>query len=193
MLEYLKINSSKLKITLTADECDRYGIKERDGEFDSASVREVISDILDEAGVGGSFSRCGEKLLVQLYPLKDGGAELFITRLSGVGEREQKAITKASNINTYSKDVAYFLFDTLDALSNALSLFVKKKKRADVYLAESDKYILSIDEERLGALSDCDIISEFSHRLSPSEAPRPEYDTLLTKGDAIELFSALKA
>ena len=193
MLDYLRINSSKLKITLTPDECERYGIKEHEGEFDSASVREVISDILDEAGVGSSYTRHGEKLLVQLYPLKDGGAELFITRLSVVGEREQRAITKASNISTYSKDVGYFLFDTLDDLTNALSLFKNGKKCADVYLSESDKYILSIDEERLGALSDCDILSEFSHRLSASDAPRPEYDTLLTKGDAVELFSALKA
>ena len=189
-MDYLRINSSKLKITLTASECAHYGIRETEGEYDSRLVRSVISEILDEAGAG-DFCNRSEKLLVQLYPARGGGAELFITKLSYLGERERRAIGEAVNVNTYEREQAAFSFETLSDLISAAKLPMLKNKSADLYVRDEKRYILVLDEERLGRISDCDILSEFGSRLSPMAAPRPEWDRLIRAGDAIEQLSML--
>ncbi len=189
-MDYLRINSSKLKITLTSAECARYGIRESDGEYDSRLVRGVISDILEEAGAG-EFCHPHDKLLVQLYPIRTGGAELFITKLSHVGERERRAITEADNLDTYVRERVAFSFNSLDALIAASKLPSLRAKAADLYVRDERQYILLLDEERLGRLSDCDILSEFGSRLPPAAAPRPEWDRLLASEDAIAKLSRL--
>lgn len=190
-MELLRINSSKLKITLTADEREQYGIRESGGDFDTRAVREVVADILLDAGADG-FCKPREKLLVQIYPTRSGGAELFITKLSQLGEREQRVIESSESLTTYARDVASFLFDSFADLLAASRLPQLLKKRSDLYLRPDEKYMLVIDEERLGGMSDCDIISEFATRLTAAQGrPQPEWDKLLKEGDAIERLSRL--
>lgn len=190
-MDYLRINSSKLKITLTSEDCERYGIRETDGEFDSKPVREVIADILEEAGAG-SFCKPREKLLVQLYPMRGGGAELFITKLAHVGEREQRAIDSSASLSTYERASAVFLFDKLDDLLRASRLPSLSNKRADLYLRHDGKYLLCATEERMGGLSDLDVLSEFAVRLgSVQSSVRPEWDKQLARGDAIQRLKIL--
>ena len=190
-MDLLRINSSKLKITLSSEECERYGIRECGGEFDSRSVREVVADILDEAGAGG-FCKPREKLLVQLYPAKDGGAELFITKLTVVGEREQRAIRESENLTTYTRERSLFLFDSFGDLLSAARVPALSGKRSDLYLRPDGKYLLVIDERRLGMLSDCDILSEFATRLAPTPGiPQPEWDKQLAADDAMRKLSRL--
>lgn len=190
-MDFLRINSSKLKITLTAEELRHYGIKETGGEFESRLVREVISDILEDAGAGG-FCRVGEKLLVQLYPKEGGGAELFITKLRGVGERERRAVETAENVSTYRRESAVFVFDKLDDLLRAVRLPALRGKRADLYLRQDGKYLLQIDEERLAGIASTDVLLEFAARYSRGDvSPSPEWDKPLAMGDAIERLSVL--
>ena len=191
-LELLKINSTKLKITLAPDECARYGIKEAGGDFDTRSVREVVADILDEAGAGG-FCKPKEKILVQLYPAKGGGAELFITKLSTLPEREQKAITSSEHLSTYTREMAAFAFESFSDLVRASKLPSLGGKRSDLYLCGEGKFLLLIEEKRLGLMSDCDVLSEFGSRLPQgSAAPLAEWDKLLASGDAIAKLSKLR-
>ena len=190
-MELLRINSSKLKITLTADEREQYGIRESGGDFDTRAVREVVADILLDAGADG-FCKPREKLLVQIYPTRSGGAELFITKLSQLGDREQRVIESSESLTTYARDVASFLFDSFADLLAASRLPQLLKKRSDLYLRPDEKYMLVIDEERLGGVSDCDIISEFATRLTAAQGrPQPEWDKLLRENDAIERLSRL--
>ena len=189
-MELLRINASKLKITMSARDCERYGICEVDGEFDSRLVREVIKDILEDAGAGG-FCHSGEKLLVQLYPSADG-AELFVTKLAGVGERELKAIDESRNLDTYRRARAVWVFDSAADLRRAARLGALDKKSADLYLRPDGRYFLVVEEESMGALSDLEMLSEFATRFEYSRAaPRPEWDRLLAEGDAVARIRAL--
>ena len=130
-MDFLRINSSKIKITMSRADCERYGISESGGDYDSKLVREVISDILEDVGAEG-FAKMGEKLLVQLYPTESGGAEIFVTKLSHLGERERRVISRAENLTTYNKERANFLFDTAADLYRAVGV-LKKPKPSDLY------------------------------------------------------------
>ncbi len=190
-MEFLKINANKLKITLTCEECEKYDIKENGGEFDTGNIRSAITAILSEIE-GVDFKVEGEKLLVQLYPLKGGGAELFVTKLAGVGERERRAVGKSENLNTYESGVAYFSFDDLDTLTRVARIMAGKGTRADVYRSHSGEYILAAKEEKLDGVSDLEVISEFASRLSRSRIPpSPEWNKLICEGNAFEIFSKL--
>lgn len=165
-------------------ECERYGISERGGDYDSKLVRDVISEILEDAGAEG-FAKIGEKLLVQLYPTSNGGAEIFVTKLNHVGDRERRAISRAENLTTYNKERAYFLFELPEDLYRAVRL-LKKPKPSDLFRISGGKYLLSVDEEYIGGMSDVEILSEFATRVASSDyEPSPEWDTLLAKDDAI--------
>ena len=183
-MDFLRINSSKIKIIMSREECERYGISERGGDYDSKLVRDVISEILEDAGAEG-FAKIGEKLLVQLYPAASGGAEIFVTKLTHVGDRERRAISRAETLTTYNKERAHFLFDRPEDLYRAVRL-LKKEKPSDLYRISGGKYLLTVEEEYVGGMSDVEILAEFSTRIPLSDyEPSPEWDTLVAKDNAI--------
>ncbi len=190
-MDFLRINASKLKITLSAAECEEYNIKENDGEFDSAVVREVIGELLEEVGADDFHAGAG-KLLVQLYPTAGGGAELFVTKLSSVGEKERRAVAKAENLSTYNKNEAHFVFKDLKTLISACRALAGKNKTSALYLKADGTYLLTVIENRLNGLSDCDILTEFATRLqNPEKNFSPEWYKLLRRPDAIDTLAAL--
>ncbi len=190
-MEILKINSGKIKITLTRAECATYDIKETDGDFDSVRVRDALNEILAEAGVADFYSGT-EKLLVQLYPKEGGGAELFITKLSHVGERERRAITRSGNLTTYSKGHAYFSFDSIDDLARAARAIGERSAGSDLYADSEGALILSVEENKICGMSDCDVLSEFGTRL-PQDSVRicGEWYRLLLEDNALEQLAKL--
>ncbi len=190
-MQVLRINATKLKITLTGEECEKYNIKDNGGEFDTAVVRGAITAILSELG-DCDFEISGEKLLVQLYPIKEGGAELFITKLSGLGERERRAIGRSENLNTYHTSRAYFRFDSLFDLIKAARAMSGKEIASDLYRADSGEYILSVVEERLDGISQTDILIEYSTRLPPGSMAAPEeWYSLVYRENALSTLAGL--
>ena len=185
-MEILRINAGKLKITLTRAECEAYNVKESGGDFDSVRVRDALGSILEEAGAADFYSG-SEKLLVQLYPAEGGGAELFVTKLSHVGERERRAVSRSGNLATYSKGRACYSFRELGDLVRAARAASGKSGSSDLYTDNDGTYILVAEENKLGTMSDCDIFSEFGTRISAdSKYLCPEWYKLLYEGNAIE-------
>lgn len=184
-MEYLQINQNKLKITLTKSECESYGIKEEGGDFNSVTVRDTLGKVLKAAGAAEDFRREGEKLLVQLFPTGDGGAELFVTRLSSVGERERRAVTASRELTTYKSSRARFIFNTINDLTSAVRA-LRGTPSADLYRTYDGDYLLDIKDEWTDGLSSSDILLEFSTRLPSTFTPSAEWDTLLIKDNAIE-------
>ena len=181
-MEFSRINSYKLKITLSEEECAEYEIELDEGEYDSGKIREAIKELLllDSAP---SFDIEGEKLLVQLYPTKDGGAELFITKLSYISERSERAITEADNLKTIGGGHTYFFVKdviTLRALARAL---IPRKAKLDLYRALTGGYIVALAEDDRWAIT---LTTEFCDRLPASFVrPSPEWYTLLAEKDGV--------
>lgn len=189
-MDILRINAGKLKITLTRAECEAYNVKENGGDFDSVRVRDALGRILEEAGAADFYSG-SEKLLVQLYPRDGGGAELFVTKLSHVGERERRAVTRSGNLSTYSKGRACYSFSNMGDLVRAARAARGKCGSSDLYTDNDGAYILSAEENKLGAMSDCDIFGEFGTRI-PTDAKylSREWYKLIYEGDALERLQA---
>lgn len=80
-MELILINERKLKIMLTAEEMRLY---ELDGEFCTGrtDVSGSIRPVLEKARQSCGFDAADEKVMVQLFPSRAGGCEMFVTKLA---------------------------------------------------------------------------------------------------------------
>lgn len=83
-MEHILISPGKLKLMLSKGDLDHYELSDaaRDGTIAPES-RRSIRLLLEDAGRLSGFDAGDDKLFIQLYPSKDGGAEIYITRLGG--------------------------------------------------------------------------------------------------------------
>ncbi len=163
-MEFLSVGASKIKVILNAEECSLYGIRADASEPSDKEVRSAISAVLERADEKIGFKVGNERLLIQLYPF-DGGCELFITKLSSLGERERKAITEADNLTTYQGRDAFFAFRGKDELLGAIGALGDVSAAYSVYRAYTGEYYIQIRERTVDGLSDVEILSEYGIRL----------------------------
>jgi len=161
-MTFLNVGNKKLKVILTAEEGDRYSVRSIEAGEPTPSLRAALREILTLAEEDCGFDPSGDRLLVQLFPLDSGGAELFVTKLSSVPERERRTLSE-SGIMTYADKSAFFRFP--DAKSLAGAARARAHRVARVYRSNSGEYYLAIAESVLSGISDCEILSEFGDRI----------------------------
>ena len=80
-MEFLLIGESKIKIVLSSAEAKKQGLDTTSADVSGPLARRVLWRILDMAKTEVGFDPKGDKVLIQLYPLANGGCELFVTKL----------------------------------------------------------------------------------------------------------------
>ena len=86
-MELILISNSKLKIMLSAEDMKKYNI-ECDGE---SALRRGFKPVLEMAHNDCGFDIESGRLLVQVFPSRGGGCEMFVTRVAlsnGVKEND---------------------------------------------------------------------------------------------------------
>ncbi len=85
LMELIVISESKLKIMLTAPDMAYYELESARMDCADAHTRAAFRHIFDDARAEIGFDTEGERLFVQLYASREGGCEIFVTKL-GNGE-----------------------------------------------------------------------------------------------------------
>ena len=80
-MEYVMINESKLKVMLEDSDLEARNLEAEALDYADPDAKKLFGDILCYAKDTFGFDTSGYRVLLQLYPSKDGGCELFITRL----------------------------------------------------------------------------------------------------------------
>lgn len=195
-LEFLLIGDSKLKIVLTSEEMIKYKLDKSPIEINGAGVRRSFWQVLDAAKCQVGFDPDGDKILIQLYPLKDGGCEIFVTKLGILPETSARLVAKSKKVSLLSKKQSIYSFDYVDDLINASRAIMHTAGDisivADAYYGE-DRYFLIIDEYgKSGEALEFPCILEFGRALTADfYAFISENCSLLAKERAIEIFSKL--
>ena len=86
-MEHILINSGKLKLMLSREDIVRYELSDVVGNGNNypegtPEQRMALRKLLDDAERIPGFDGGQGRLFVQLYPSRDGGAEVYITRLT---------------------------------------------------------------------------------------------------------------
>ena len=82
-MELIVISENKLKIMMSRDDMERVGLDENEFYLSVTNTRKILERILHNCPIKTGFESIlpDEKLLMQLYPEKDGGCELFVTKI----------------------------------------------------------------------------------------------------------------
>lgn len=87
-MELIMISDSKLKIMLTNEDMKAYAIDCSTLDYENTETRRAFWSILDEAKHRTGFDAASEKVFVQVYPSKEGGCEMYITKLGILSDKK---------------------------------------------------------------------------------------------------------
>lgn len=127
-MEMIKISQFELKVMMSPEDMRKY---ELDGdEEDTLSRRTALRSILREARYQTGFSSCGERLLVRMFPSRDGGCEMFVTKLSAKSgtDSEKRVLSSPSPL---PEGVFIYNFPELGNLISACRRLFEAGYRAD--------------------------------------------------------------
>ena len=89
-MELIRISDSKLKIILNETDMRRYALSSDALSYEDCETRRAVREVLAEAEVQTGFHPAADRLLIQAYPSRDGGCELYVTKLEGAPVQEEK-------------------------------------------------------------------------------------------------------
>lgn len=171
-MEAIRIGEHKLKLSLSAEESRKYGISETAECKDTATVRKNVWQILEAAkGISG-FEPSGEKLLIQFYPMKNRGCEIFVTKLGVLSEAGARLVSSSERIAIIEKrKAAYALLgkEVERALADLLNSQCKNAEKSAAYRSEKgDTFIVTEELSRESPEPELLGILEFATRLPES-------------------------
>lgn len=196
-MDVLKISGTKLKIMLSADDMKKYSLDVDDVDYNDTKTRSKVWKILDYVKKNYDFTPDGEKLLIQFYPSKDGGAELFVTKLTGLSRGNERSMSKSGNVTMLDSKRTMYNFPNFEELIQASKIIngAKSIKESELFYSESDGYYLEITERgatRLGQICEFAILLEFASKAPDEKIPYiTEHCKKLTDGSAVEQLSRL--
>ncbi len=168
-MEFLLIGDSKLKIVMTEE--DMKAFKLNSGEdYSSSGYRRAFWKVLDLAKEEVGFDPEGDKILIQFYPLKSGGCEVFVTKLGILSKESAKMVARSDKITMLSKSRRLYAFDTREDLINFAgaikSVYPLLCTDAEVYKTSSARYYLSIEEFSMGDGVELPLLTEYARPLN---------------------------
>ena len=90
-MELIRINASRLKIMLTPTDMCHFELDAESLGDDSNKMQRAFRLLLKEIGEQIDFDTDGKGLSVQFFPSREGGCEMFVSRLSGDGAEVEEA------------------------------------------------------------------------------------------------------
>lgn len=150
-MEIIMISESKLKVMLSAEDLQEFDLETESLDYNNTETKRMFWDILNRAKHSVGFDTDGQRVLVQLYPSRAGGCEMFITKLGSVCRSEENPSPKTElktvikPISRQSGDGAHkasdtrpcvFSFDRMEALLAAC-----RRLSGIGYTGESEAYM----------------------------------------------------
>ena len=88
-MEFIIISEDKIKVTLTAEDLEEFELDSSTLDYANTETKRMFWDVLSRAKHRTGFDTDGQKVLVQLYPSKQGGCEIFVTKIGSMYSDEE--------------------------------------------------------------------------------------------------------
>ena len=206
-MEWIRISTNKLKIMLSAEDARRYALNCENADYADIVTREAFREILTDVRRETDFDATEDKVYIQMYPSKEGGCELFVTKMGlllsdsctaarseGASQDEAKKESKrAQTVRKRSVAFTFLSFAHLLALCRRLSSVYKGS--SEVWKDESDTWWLLLTEHGnpLTLKEDFRFVREYGQMQSAEEARTwlPEHGRQILAQNAIQTLQAL--
>lgn len=90
-MELIRINAQKLKIMLTPSDMCHFDLDNENLGEDSARMHRAFRLLFDEIRQQTDFDADDNRLSIQYFPSKEGGCEMFVSRLQEDGRETEEA------------------------------------------------------------------------------------------------------
>lgn len=185
-MELLQINKNKLKITLSIRDLEEFDLTVSTLDYNTTKTRKAIWEIFDRAKNQVGFDAAKSKLKIKVYPLSDGGCDMYVSKLSCT---ESSVHAVRSTFRCCAKKYAY-IFSSFGDL-HTLCTLMPDTTRSSLYSDIHGRYILLVSQapgSRLGI----NRLSEFGNLLNISyiESYLAERCTLICEGNAVSEITA---
>ena len=209
-MEIIMISECKLKVMLGEDDLKQFEIKADQLDYSNTETKRMFWDILNRAKHQTGFDTDGQRVLVQLYPSKQGGCEMFVTKIGllysdhieETSEYDHEA--KSNKVYRNKKEITHFAVSSAFGFNTMKSTIEVCRRLCDLgYIGESSVYICDNGKKYL-FLSDiygdeAETFNEFSFILEYASAEDPkklgylmsEHGRLIIEGDAVSMLGKL--
>ena len=149
-MELKLVNENKLKIVLTNEDMTSLDITCEEMDYDNTGTKRIFWDILDKAKHQIGFDAGADKLFVQVYPDKNGGCLMYVTKDAQKGNPYTYEKKFKSKLYTgIKKKRVLYMFDNSESLIDAceklnLAGFTGK---SDIFAGDG-RYYLYIEDNR---------------------------------------------
>ncbi len=80
-MEILMISDTKLKVMLDAEDLQSFSLTAEELDYNNTETKRMFWDVLSRAKQSVGFDTDGHRVLVQLFPSRSGGCEMFVSKL----------------------------------------------------------------------------------------------------------------
>lgn len=166
-MEIVRISEEKLKLTLCKEDLEKYSLKIEELDYDKTETRRVIWQILDDAKKRTGFDAASDRALIEAYPGRRGGCEIYVTLLCD--KKRKRGVRGRPGI---------YRFGSAEALFGLCAELTREKRHyeSDLYrLPRDTAYYLLIKEpleesiRKENTLSPLSFIEEYGERCKDSE------------------------
>lgn len=174
-MEVLLIGEHKMKIVLTERDVSELGINIKTPISDTPASRRSMWRVLERAGKMSGFDHTSDKMLIQIYPDRSRGCELFVTRLGLLSKENAGLVSSSKTVTVLARATACYRFLSEENVAEALRALKKHPSgvcpKGEVYYDGGGSYYLLLEE-----IGKCDntpelpLILEFGDRLN-GDAP----------------------
>ena len=202
-MELIVINENKLKIVMSENDMRDYGLEENEFYCSVTNSREILKKILHNAPIktGFEYISSEEKILIQLYPEKNGGCELYVTKIP-LNESEGASFMLEENESKYllpkplsKAHLISYRFDNLEyAIHAAKEIYKHSFDGASSFYKDIDtKYVLFVSHQMQNGLQIINFLSEFGEEVNSENTYMLlcEWGQCIFKDNAIEELSKI--
>lgn len=191
-MEFLVVSKTKLKAILDKEDMIKYKLDATATESDSIVTRRAFREILAVAVEEVGFDTEKDKVLIQLYPSRDGGGELFVTKLGTLTKSDIRAISDSNNVTMLANVSRLYKFENLDSLILGAKSMHSSDIVSEVYYIDGAYFLYAEEKCQSGGISEISKLCEFAQRLPEKLVPYiKEQGKQIFSCDAIAKISAL--
>lgn len=130
-MEFIRVGENKLKLSLSEDEMRKYGIKREELSRDTTARRRALWTLLDEVKKQTGLDAAVGRTLIEAFPGKKEGCEIFVTVLSHTRE-------------VHTALYRFIGLDTLKTAASKLASLCPDGENASLYALTGEEYLLAL-------------------------------------------------
>ena len=145
-MELILISDSKLKIMLSRQDMEYYELSNEEIDYDNTETRRAFWQILDEAKHKTGFDAAEEKVFIQLYPSKEGGCEMYVTKVGMIPALAAELTGKRAEVRVGR--IGHYRFKRQEDLLAVCRILLQRGYHGEssAYLLDDGTYALLVHE-----------------------------------------------